>query len=208
MPDSSPAEHPALAGQPFRGTITSARDVRSAAIGAHEVVGCFGTDGAMVRAVQSLVGRGCTVKVFEDRPRAIVAEVRLGAAPRLSVLLSSAAGAVRSGLRAAQPLPVVAPVRHGLAALASSLEVRAAGTHRRRQLRDPWLRRQMTPDRWDGRTPLRSDGYYRALDRPNCELVSWPIAAFRPSGVRTCDGLEHRLDRIVVSPGGSSPAAP
>jgi hypothetical protein len=186
--------------QVFRGAITPAGEVGDATeIGPHEVVGCFGTDGDMVRAVPALVERGCTVKVFEDRPRSILPELRFAARPRRSRLLASTAHSVRCGLRAAELVPGTGGVRRLLDGLAIVVDAHAASAHRREQVSEPWRRRQLTPDRRVRRRPLRSDDYYRALQQRNCELVSWPIAGFQAGGVRTCDGLEHRLDRIVVT---------
>jgi hypothetical protein len=46
---------------------------------------------------------------------------------------------------------------------------------------------------------VHSDEYYRAIDSGSCLFVSWPIARITALGVRTCDGLEHRVDAIVVA---------
>ncbi|AYF74980.1 hypothetical protein D7D52_15195 [Nocardia yunnanensis] len=74
---------------------------------------------------------------------------------------------------------------------------RAAGANLRVQVRDPWQRRLLTPDH---RAAVRVHGrYYRALGRANCRLVSWPIARLAPLGVRTVDGVEHRVDCIIYA---------
>ena len=79
------------------------------------------------------------------------------------------------------------------------LERRAGSLHRRRLLHDRWLRRQLSPSPHDDRPPLRGDGYYRVLAGGRVPLISWPIAKVTVHGVRTCDGLEHRVDAIVVA---------
>lgn len=48
---------------------------------------------------------------------------------------------------------------------------------------------------------LLSSDYYPALQRPNCKLIDWPIATLSPAGIRTSDGVEHRLDAIVFATG-------
>lgn len=79
---------------------------------------------------------------------------------------------------------------------------RVAKAHLHAQVKDRWLRRQLTPDYRIGcKRILLSSEYYPALQQPNCELVTWPIAGLCEEGVRTCDGLTHRFDAIVFATG-------
>ncbi|MCS3778568.1 flavin-containing monooxygenase [Tsukamurella ocularis] len=74
--------------------------------------------------------------------------------------------------------------------------------HLRLQVRDPWLRRQLTPDFAAGcKRLLMTSDYYPALQRDNCTLVTWPIARIAPQGIRTVEGVEHRFDCIVFATG-------
>ncbi|MGY0498108.1 NAD(P)/FAD-dependent oxidoreductase [Nocardia sp. FBN12] len=65
------------------------------------------------------------------------------------------------------------------------------------QVRDSWLRHRLTPD--DTAGVAVHDSYYRTLRQPHCTLVTWPIARLVPLGVRTVDGIEHRVDSIVYA---------
>ncbi|WP_280218733.1 hypothetical protein [Nocardia neocaledoniensis] len=67
----------------------------------------------------------------------------------------------------------------------------------RLQVRDSWMRYRLTPD--DDAGVAVHDSYYRTLRQPHCRLVTWPIARLAPRGVRTVDGLEHRVDTIVFA---------
>jgi len=72
----------------------------------------------------------------------------------------------------------------------------------RRQVKDAWMRRQLTPDfRIGCKRVLMSSDYYRALQRDNCELITWPIATLSEQGIRTSEGLEHQVDCIVFATG-------
>jgi cation diffusion facilitator CzcD-associated flavoprotein CzcO len=72
----------------------------------------------------------------------------------------------------------------------------------RRQVKDPWLRRQLRPDFSAGcKRLLMSSDYYPALQADNCKLVTWPIARLSPQGIRTVEGIEHRFDCIVFATG-------
>lgn len=67
------------------------------------------------------------------------------------------------------------------------------------QVKDPWTRRLLTPDRRFGsRELVASPGYYAALRRPNCKLVAWPVYAFAEHGIRSAEGIEHRVDCVVL----------
>ncbi|BBX84641.1 flavin-containing monooxygenase [Mycolicibacterium aubagnense] len=72
----------------------------------------------------------------------------------------------------------------------------------RRQVKDPWLRRQLTPDFSAGcKRLLMTSDYYPALQADNCKLVTWPIARLSPKGIRTVEGIEHQFDAIVFATG-------
>ncbi|MGV0905093.1 flavin-containing monooxygenase [Mycobacterium novum] len=72
----------------------------------------------------------------------------------------------------------------------------------RLQVKDPWMRRQLTPDFSAGcKRLLMTSDYYPALQADNCTLVTWPIARLSPKGIRTVEGIEHRFDAIVFATG-------
>lgn len=75
----------------------------------------------------------------------------------------------------------------------------AARVHLRRAVRDPWRRRLLTPGRFHRRPAAAGAGYYEALAQPHCVLVTWPVYAVVADGVRTAEGIEHRVDCIVVA---------
>lgn len=72
----------------------------------------------------------------------------------------------------------------------------------RLQVKDSWLRRQLTPDFSAGcKRLLMTSDYYPALQADNCKLVTWPIARLSPNGIRTVEGIEHQFDAIVFATG-------
>lgn len=77
-----------------------------------------------------------------------------------------------------------------------------ASIHRRRQVKDPWLRAQVTPDYRIGcKRVLLSNDWYPALQQPNVELITWPIVRLRPEGVQTAEGLIHGADCLIFATG-------
>lgn len=72
----------------------------------------------------------------------------------------------------------------------------------RSQLKDPGLRERAWPDYTFGcKRILFSSQYLPALERPNVELVTDPIARITPTGILTAQGTERELDCIVWATG-------
>lgn len=69
-------------------------------------------------------------------------------------------------------------------------------------VRDPELRRRLTPDyRAACKRLVMSDSFYQAIQQPNAELVTSAIERIGPEGVRTADGTLHELDVLVLATG-------
>jgi cation diffusion facilitator CzcD-associated flavoprotein CzcO len=78
---------------------------------------------------------------------------------------------------------------------------RAAG-HLRRQVPDEALRAKLQPPYPFGcKRIIFSNTFYRALTRPNVELVTEGIARVTPTGIVTTDGRERPLDVLVCATG-------
>ena len=74
--------------------------------------------------------------------------------------------------------------------------------HVRRQVRDPELRRALTPSYALGcKRPSVSNHYLRTFNRQNVELVTDRIERVTAAGVRTADGVERPVDTIVLATG-------
>ncbi|WP_194814105.1 NAD(P)/FAD-dependent oxidoreductase [Nocardia sp. XZ_19_385] len=76
-----------------------------------------------------------------------------------------------------------------------------------RTVRDPELRRKLTPDYEPMcKRLVVSDGFYRAVQRPDVELVTAGIDHVDATGVVTVDGAHHPLDILVLATGFDSHA--
>lgn len=85
--------------------------------------------------------------------------------------------------------------------LSKGLEL-IARRHLRDQVPDPELRAKLTPSYTIGcKRITMSDTYYRALTRPNAEVVTEPIEAVTANGIRTTDGIERPVDTIILATG-------
>ncbi|MFZ0835663.1 MAG: NAD(P)/FAD-dependent oxidoreductase [Mycobacterium sp.] len=165
-------------------------------------VGVIGTGASAVQIVPELVKQAEFVKVFQRTPGWVL--------PRLNPITPPAVQALFAKVPAAQHLAREALFwGHEASAVAlvwnsplTSVVAQLGKLHLRRAVKDPWLRRQLTPGFTPGcKRMLISSDYYPALQRANCKLIDWPIATLSPAGVRTSDGIEHYLDAIVFATG-------
>jgi cation diffusion facilitator CzcD-associated flavoprotein CzcO len=84
----------------------------------------------------------------------------------------------------------------------SALGERMSLAHLRRQVKNPELRRKLTPHFQFGcKRILVSDDYWASFERPNVELVTAPIAEITREGIRTKDGALRAVDAIVLATG-------
>ena len=106
--------------------------------------------------------------------------------------------AMRAGLYWARELFVL-QFRHR--AMRSLLE-RIPLAHMRKQIKDPELRRKLTPDyRLGCKRILPTDEWYPALTKPNVEVVTEGIAEVRSHSVVAADGSEREVDTIIFGTG-------
>ena len=165
-------------------------------------VGVIGTGASAVQIIPELVKEAGFVKVFQRTPGWVM--------PRADFRHPS----WLQGIFRRRPAVQTAARRawfwgHEAAALGlvwdtplTTLVQEISKQHLRRQVKDPWMRRQLTPDFRAGcKRMLMSSDYYPALQAANCKLFTWPIATLSPAGIRTSDGIEHHLDAIVFATG-------
>ncbi|WP_330183125.1 hypothetical protein OHB26_05370 [Nocardia sp. NBC_01503] len=163
----------------------------------------IGTGAAVARVLPGIAAQARRVTVFQHEPVWILPAPPVPGRRLLRQLPDDLLGLLPSA--SARPLPGAAGSRSpsgpavpgpSNALLAGILRL-AASANLRVSVRDSWIRRQLTPDIATG--VRLHGGYYRALNRPNCELVTWPIARLAPLGIRTVDGVEHRVDCIIYA---------
>jgi cyclohexanone monooxygenase len=79
---------------------------------------------------------------------------------------------------------------------------RLAARHLRRSVRDPELRRALTPDYTLGcKRILLSNDWYPALAQPDVELVPHAVTAITAKGVLGADGVERPADTLILGTG-------
>lgn len=165
-------------------------------------VAVVGTGASAVQIIPELVKSAKTVKVFQRTPGWVLPRVNRATGERLKRLYRKWPRSQRLARAAwywgheSVALGVVwdSPFTRVVEAVSAA--------HRRLQVKDPWLRRQLTPDFSAGcKRLLMTSDYYPALQAGNCKLVTWPIARLAPKGIRTVEGIEHQFDCIVFATG-------
>jgi len=74
--------------------------------------------------------------------------------------------------------------------------------HLSSQVPDEALRARLTPKYGFGcKRPSFSNDYYPTFNRDNVELVTEPIERVTETGIRTRDGVEHRVDTLILATG-------
>src|SRR3954454_11367827 len=86
---------------------------------------------------------------------------------------------------------------------------KVAALHLKRQVKDPELRRQLTPHFTLGcKRMLFSNTYYPALQEPNAELVPHGVTEIRAHSVVDSQGAEREVDTIIFAPASHVTAPP
>lgn len=165
-------------------------------------VAVIGTGASGVQIIPELVKVAKSVKVFQRTPGWVL--------PKVNTATSGPLKWIYKNVPAAEKLTRAAWYwGHESVALGvvwespfTRLVESVSAANLRLQVRDPWLRRQLTPDFSAGcKRLLMTSDYYPALQADNCALVTWPIARLSPKGIRTVEGIEHQFDAIVFATG-------
>jgi cation diffusion facilitator CzcD-associated flavoprotein CzcO len=79
---------------------------------------------------------------------------------------------------------------------------RLARAHLRRQVRDPELRRKLTPDYSFGcKRPTFSNDYFPAFNKPTVHLETTPIDRVEADAIVTADGRRTEIDTLLLATG-------
>lgn len=166
-----------------------------------ERVAVIGTGASAIQFVPRIAKRVAHMTVFQRTPPWIIPKPDrpiTGVERTLFRRVPGVQRIYRNGIYLLQESFVLGFENPRLLKIASSL----AKAHLARQVRDPELRRKLTPEYTMGckRTLVSSD-YYPALTRPNVELTTSGVREVRPDSIVTEDGREHEVDAIVLGTG-------
>lgn len=165
-------------------------------------VGIVGSGSTGVQLVSALAGVASRTTLFQRTAQAIFPTPNFTIPPAARRLLARRPGiteATVGGLeRLADWLLGGAAMRDG----ARRRSVEAVARLHLRTVRDPELRLKLTPpDRALCKRPVVSTRFYRAVQRPDVDIVTDAIERVEPAGIRTADGALHELDVLILATG-------
>jgi cation diffusion facilitator CzcD-associated flavoprotein CzcO len=153
----------------------------------------------VVPAIRERVGR---LFVFQRTPPWVIPHLDHPVGPRLQRLYERVPAAqrlVRATIWGLHELLVPGMARDPRLLKGHELLARS---NMRRSIRDPELRRRLTPDYAIGcKRILLSSDWYPAITSPGVELVTSGIREVRERSIVDGDGVEHELDTIVFATG-------
>jgi cation diffusion facilitator CzcD-associated flavoprotein CzcO len=169
-------------------------------------VAVIGTGATAVQLIPEIAEVASTLTVFQRTPIWVTPKTdfriprmlqRLFAAqPWTQRLARTANGAWLEGLM------VTAVLHYRQARIFNRAAAAVSTRHLRKQVADPELRRQLTPDYSFGcKRPTFSNDYFPTFTREHVTLETTPISHVTPSGIVTTDGVETEIDTLVLATG-------
>ncbi|WP_216215177.1 flavin-containing monooxygenase [Amycolatopsis aidingensis] len=190
----------------FAGTVlhTAAWDHRHDLSG--ERVAVIGTGSTAVQLIPKVAKVAGRLTVFQRRAIWVFAKPDLKIPPAVRALfrrLPFTQSVVRAITAVIVELLLAGVIVSGKpGAFVAKRAERAIRAYLRTQVRDPELRRKLTPDYGFGcKRPSVSNTYYRTFTRDHVELVTEGIERITPTGVRARDGREHEVDTLILATG-------
>ncbi|MGY2084479.1 flavin-containing monooxygenase [Blastococcus sp. SYSU DS0539] len=186
----------------FAGTVMHSARWDSAHDVTGEKVAVIGTGASAIQIVPAIQPQVESIAVYQRTPAWVVPRTDHPVKPWARRLYRTVPGlqrAIRGLLYTAREFLVL-----GMAKRRAFLKPvgTLAKAHLDRQVRDPKLRKALTPDYTIGcKRILISNDYFPAVAAPNAELVTAGIAEVRPHSVVTTDGIERPTDTIVLATG-------
>ena len=167
-----------------------------------ERVALIGTGATAIQIGPRIRPKVARLHVFQRTPGWVLPHLDRPISPRLRRLYERVPALQRLARRGVYALreAIAAAMTHhqrllGLFELVARAQLRV-------QVRDPVMRRQLTP-RYDigCKRVLLSNDWYPMLVAPNAELVTAPIAEVRERSIVTADGVERSIDSIILATG-------
>ncbi|MFW2390551.1 MAG: flavin-containing monooxygenase [Polyangiales bacterium] len=166
-------------------------------------VAIVGTGASAVQVVPTIAPLVAMLTVFQRTPAWVVAKFDRVYPNWLRALLTRVPFLLRASRFAKYWVSEMrGPVVFFNSKILSALGVLLSKWNLRRQVKDPALRKKLTPTFQFGcKRVLVSDDYWAAFERPNVDLITDSIQAIERGGVRTMDGSFHEADAIVLATG-------
>ena len=169
-------------------------------------VAIIGTGATAVQLIPELAKQAAHLTVFQRTPIWVTPKLDVempGAVRQLfakAPLTQRTARTVNAAWLEAMMVTAVLHYRQGK--VFNQIAARIAKRHLHSQIKDPAMRKALTPDYSFGcKRPTFSNTYYPSFTRDHVELETTAIERVTPTGVVTTDGRETEVDVLVLATG-------
>jgi cation diffusion facilitator CzcD-associated flavoprotein CzcO len=169
-------------------------------------VGVIGTGATAVQLIPKIAERAAALTVYQRTPIWVTPKTDFRIPKALQLLFAAQPWTQRAARRAnstwLEAMMVTGVLHYKQAKLCNQAAATLAKAHLRRQVRDPELRRKLTPDYSFGcKRPTFSNDYYPTFTQPHVTLETTPIDRITERGIVTTDGQETEIDVLVLATG-------
>jgi cation diffusion facilitator CzcD-associated flavoprotein CzcO len=165
-------------------------------------VAVIGTGASAIQLVPAVAGQAARLTVFQRTPPWVNPRADVPIPDRMRTALRTIPGAALGLRYGVYWMLEMQALGFAVDPRLMAPAARLARKHLERQVQDPGLRARLTPEYTIGcKRILLSSDYYPALQRPNVDLVTEPIAEIAPAGVMTADGALHHADVLIFATG-------
>nr|WP_174506130.1 flavoprotein [Acinetobacter sp. Marseille-Q1620] len=176
-PDDGFFQNNAIFFQAFQGKITPSSRIKQTNF-SHNKVAIIGTDQFTVTHLEQICLQAKSVRVFQIVPNFILPKTQ-------------------KGIQRVVAHPLIIKNRK---LFNNRIKTVLALRYLDSQIKDPWLKRQLTPNAAvSEKVFFKSDTYLTALQRDNCKLVTWPIIKITTNGIYSMDGENYFADVIITT---------
>ncbi len=169
-------------------------------------IAIIGTGATAVQLIPELARKAADLTVYQRTPIWVVPKIDLKFSPRVKALFGRiplTQRAVRAVTDAIYAFMVdTAVLKHRYFRRFNIAAADLAKLHRFASIRDPELRRKLTPDYDFGcKRPTFSNGYYRTFTKPHVHLQADGIERIEADGIVNADGTKTPIDTLVLATG-------
>ncbi|MUL81856.1 MULTISPECIES: NAD(P)/FAD-dependent oxidoreductase [unclassified Mycolicibacterium] len=169
-------------------------------------IAIIGTGATAVQLIPELAEKAADLTVYQRTPIWVVPKIDLKFSARAKALFARvpltqrAVRAVTDGIYAF--MVDTAVLKHRYFRRFNIAAADLAKLHRFASIRDPELRRKLTPDYDFGcKRPTFSNGYYRTFTKPHVHLQADGIERVEADGIVNADGTKTAIDTLVLATG-------
>ena len=169
-------------------------------------VGLIGTGATGVQLIPEVADVAAHLTVYQRTPIWVAPKPDLPIPPAVRTLFQHVPTTQRlvraGGTAVLEALMIGGVINHRDLQVTNRVAEQLCRAHLQRQVRDPALRRDLTPDYSFGcKRPTFSNTYYPALTKDHVHLETTPIDRVDADGIVTVDGARTDLDVLVLATG-------